>query len=112
LASASALTLVTEESAIGEGLLATREDVDVFTFATGTGEIVIDAVPFNYPTKGYANLDLELKLYDSSGTLVTSNNGSTVLNATLSATVAAGTYYVQVSGVGKGDPSTGYSDYG
>ncbi len=40
-------------------------------------------------------------------------NPSEQLGATLSVTVAAGAYYLRVSGVGKGDPNNGgYSDYG
>jgi len=39
------------------------------------------------------------------------NNASTTMDASLSLSVAAGTYYLQIDGVGTGDPTTGYSDY-
>src|SRR5438046_2572325 len=45
------------------------------------------------------------------GNLVASNDG-TGLPASLTATVATGTYYLAIDGVGSGDPiTTGYSDY-
>ncbi len=53
------------------------------------------------------------ELYDGSGSLVTSANPAASLDAQLSANVSAGTYFLHVSGVGKGDPQgTRYSGYG
>jgi PKD repeat protein len=57
------------------------------------------------------NLDIALSLYNGSGTLVATANPAE-LAANLSTTVAAGTYYIAVEGVGKGTAATGYTDYG
>ena len=91
------------------GVIETRFDVDVFAITTsgGSGSIsVTGASPSS-------NLDVLLRVYDSGGSLVGSVNPAEQLTASLSDTFVAGTYYVHVSGIGKGDPlSTGYSDYG
>jgi hypothetical protein len=60
-----------------------------------------------------ANLDIEAVLYNSTGSIVVQNDSSTDTSAQLIASVPSGRYYVAVSGVGFGNPSTdGYSDYG
>jgi PKD repeat protein len=66
------------------------------------------------PAARSPNLDVLLELRNSAGTLLASSNPTDALNGSLVTTVpAAGTYYVSVQGVGKGDPtSTGYTDYG
>jgi PKD repeat protein len=55
-----------------------------------------------------------VELRNSAGTVLASANPEEALNATLSFAVPlAGTYYVSVQGVGKGDPlTTGYTNYG
>ncbi|HEX6428534.1 MAG TPA: Ig-like domain-containing protein, partial [Niastella sp.] len=55
--------------------------------------------------------DIVATLYNNTGTVITSSN-PTALNATISTTLAAGTYYVSVTGTGSGSPATtGYSNY-
>src|SRR5207249_5037476 len=57
------------------------------------------------------DLDIYVALYDGTGNLVASSDDAG-LPASLTATVATGTYYLEVDGVGSGDPvTTGYSDY-
>ncbi len=52
-------------------------------------------------------------MLDAAGTLIVSSNPIGSLAANLTATLAAGQYFVQVTGVGEGDPASGgYSDYG
>lgn len=107
--SASAANLVTSTTIDAAGIIETSADVDVFSFTTGAGTVSIDVQEFEIGP----NLDILAELYDSSGSLVTSANPADFLDAQLSASVSAGTYYLHVSGVGKGDPATiGYSDYG
>jgi PKD repeat protein len=55
-------------------------------------------------------LDIQLALYDGLGNLVASANPAT-LDASLSTTLAQGTYYLAVDGVGTGNPLTAYDDY-
>ncbi|MBB5353216.1 hypothetical protein HNR46_003471 [Haloferula luteola] len=92
------------------GLLQTTADVDVFSFtvgATGTAEFLIEGA---FPS---TNLDLLAEIRDAQGNLVTSDNPSELTYAHPIANLGPGTYYLHVSGVGKGDPlANGYSDYG
>ncbi|MEZ5944746.1 MAG: Calx-beta domain-containing protein [Planctomycetaceae bacterium] len=93
----------------GAGLIERSTDVDVYSFATGAGTISIDVQEFEIGP----NLDILAEIYDGSGTLIASANPTDRLDAQLSASVAAGTYFLHISGTGKGDPAgTGYSDYG
>ncbi len=95
----------------GSGLISTRTDSDYFQFTTGAGTVTLNV----NPAAVGANLDIEASLYDSSGVLVTSANPFQALNASLSATLAAGQYFLKIDGVGAGNPTTnpptGYTDY-
>lgn len=94
---------------VATGIIERNTDVDVFSFTTGAGAVAFTATP---AARG-PNLDILLQLYDSNGQLVASANPADALNAHLSAVVAAGSYFLHVSGAGQGDPlGTGYSDYG
>lgn len=95
----------------GEGLIERNTDVDFFSFTTAGGLITIDVDPWGYSP----NLDVLAKLYNAAGTLIQSSNPLTALDASISAVLAAGTYYVSVEGTGKPDDGNGdygYSDYG
>ncbi|MEJ7800682.1 MAG: hypothetical protein WKF60_09190, partial [Ilumatobacter sp.] len=93
------------------GVIETRADVDVFSFTTGGGAISFIA----NGAKVGPNLDIELTLRDSSDAIVARDNVATALGAGFDANVAAGTYTVEVSGAGVGNPGvnppSGYSDY-
>ncbi len=89
------------------GFIERNTDVDVFEFLAGAGALSISVTP--------APLGPDLKvlaeLRDAAWNLLASSSLSD-LSAGISTTVPAGTYYLTVSGVGSGDPtSTGYSDY-
>ena len=97
------------------GLIETPADVDVFTFETTGGAVLIDAVnapnipnAINRPEVG--NLDIRLELMDSTGATVAVGDVDGTPDAQISTSLAAGTYYLAVSGVG--DASTPYGDYG
>jgi hypothetical protein len=112
---ASALTLGTD----GVGFVSTRSDEDYFSFvATGESHEVTVTSP-----SVSSNLDVQLKLYNFEGTLLTTTNPdfsresefvASGLDVSLLATTAVGdTYYLAVEGVGFGPgTTTGYSDYG
>jgi hypothetical protein len=95
----------------GSGLITTRTDVDYFQFTTSAGPVTLNV---NSAPLG-ADLDIEATLYNSAGTIVASSNPLLSLNASISATLTAGTYYLKVDGTGAGTPTatppTGYSDY-
>lgn len=100
-------TLLSGTAVSASGIIERRTDADLFGFTTGAGP-----VSFNVsPAPVSPNLDIQLALYDGLGNLVVSANPST-LNASLSATLAQGTYYLAVDGIGTGDPLTAYNDYG
>ncbi len=94
----------------GAGVIERRTDKDFFSFQAGAGTATINV---NGDARS-PNLDVRLKIQNASGTAIANINPTDTLPA--SATVSlpsAGTYYVVVLGVGKGDVSgTGYSDYG
>lgn len=91
------------------GIIANSFDADVFTFASAGGTTTINATGTSPDT----NLDILLELIDSAGTEVVSANPPDALNASITTTLSAGTYYLRVTGTGKGSTGgTGYSDYG
>ncbi|MEE4313602.1 MAG: hypothetical protein V2J11_03855, partial [Desulfofustis sp.] len=90
------------------GVIERQTDIDVFSFQTGAGTISISADP----APREPNLDIALQLLNASGQLVVADNPGTALSAGIDRYVPAGTYYLVVDGVGTGNPSTGYSDYG
>lgn len=95
-------------SLTGSGVISTRNDVDVFAFYSGDGSIGLNVTPAAIGP----DLDIAAALYDAAGTQLAYSNPSDALNASITlANVPAGTYYLAVDGTGKGDPTTGYSDY-
>jgi Bacterial Ig domain/Metallo-peptidase family M12B Reprolysin-like len=99
---------------VNKGIIETATDVDYFWFDANTGPINITVTPAwaaytRSSTRG-ANLDVEVKLYDQSGTLITTNSPSDDTFATLATNVNAGRYYIAISGAG--NSLIPYSDYG
>ena len=101
-------TLLTGTSPVASGLIEQRTDVDVFGFTTGAGPVTFTVTP----AAPSPNLDIQMALYDGLGNLVTSASPATAMGATLSTTLVTGTYYIAVDGIGTGDPTTAYNDYG
>ncbi len=89
------------------GIIETSSDYDVFSFTTTGGliDLAIDGV-----ARG-TNLDIMASLYDAVGTLIVSSNPLNYLDAAITTSVAAGEYFLEITGVGRGDPASGYSDY-
>jgi PKD repeat protein len=103
---ASATKLVGSNVATG-GTIETRGDVDYFRFDAAAGPI-----SFSITGPGPdSNLDIVAELLNASGSVLQTSN-PTSLGATISGTVTAGTYYLRIDGVGVGDATTGYTDYG
>ena len=88
------------------GIIERRSDADLYRVIVSGGTLSFNAAP----AAPDANLDIDLSLYDGSGNFLTNSNASS-LNASLSATVPTGTYYLAVDGSGWGTTDTGYSDY-
>lgn len=91
-----------------DGVISTAADVDAFVVEIGAGTAIVDAR--GAPVA--SNLDIRLRLFDGAGQWIATSNPPSRLGATITREVVAGTYVVLVDGVGKGDPATGYSDYG
>ncbi len=87
------------------GIIELRTDLDFFKFTTGAGNVSIDIQPFGENP----NLDIEAKLYNSSGTEIGTSNGLNVVDASFNENLAAGTYYISIDGTGR---EGRYSDYG
>jgi hypothetical protein len=114
--SGSTLLAVSNGNFSGSGIIggstetSNGDDVDVFRFDAGSQPV--DIWLNVKPAAVGPNLDLELKIYNSSGTLVATINDPERIDATHHFT-GSGVYYLQIDGVGKGDPLLdGYSDYG
>ncbi|WP_370247855.1 putative Ig domain-containing protein [Nocardioides sp.] len=103
-----------------DGVIATRTDVDTFSFtASGATTVAVS------PAAGLPNLDVLLTIRDAAGATVTTANPAAArvsdvvasgLGATATFTAPAGgaRYTASVDGVGTGSPATAglYSDYG
>lgn len=91
----------------GSGFIERNTDVDMFKFLTGPGDISFNIIPAPLGP----DLKILAELRDGKGNLIASSSLPN-LSANLSANVTAGTYYLEISGIGSGDPlTTGYSDY-
>ncbi len=104
-------------SPANKGVLERNTDVDMFSFITGAGTISLAVNPWISPadTRG-GDIDLQLDLFDGSGSLVLSTNPVGQTSARITATLPEGAYFLRVSNVGVGDPfssaPTGYTAYG
>jgi PKD repeat protein len=91
------------------GLISTATDVDWYRVSLPKGTFNLEVRPSEFA----ANLDILVKLYDSTGREVTSSNPEHSLDAALGPVeLNAGIYYISVDGVGMQDATGGYSDYG
>ncbi len=104
-------------SADNKGVIQTSTDIDVFSFQTGAGNVVLNVNPWKQPSGTFGgNLDVSLELRDAIGTVIASNNPDTATTASISATLSAGTYYLFVTNSGAGtplvSPPSGYTSYG
>ncbi|NNE86081.1 MAG: PKD domain-containing protein [Alphaproteobacteria bacterium] len=112
----TASTLIVSDGTIDDwGLIETASDVDVFAFQTNGGALLIEAlnapdIPNSSGRPEVGNLDIRLELRDASGATVAADDLNGTPDAQISTSLAAGTYYLFVSGVD--DSSIAYSDYG
>lgn len=92
------------------GVIEGPTDVDFFAFTAAAGTVTVGLSP----AARSPNLDAQIDLRNAAGTVLATANPVDALNGSLSFNVtSAGTYYVSVRGVGKGDPlTTGYTNYG
>ena len=100
----------------GTAYVSARTDVDTYLLGTCTGSVTVNAT-----ADAFANLDIKLSILDAAGQLVasadlpsgqTSESVASNMSASVTQSLASGTYYASVDGVGNGPWSTGYDDYG
>ncbi len=108
----------TNTNGANKGVLERNTDVDVFSFATGTGPVNLTVNPWIMPsgqTRG-GNLDVTVELYNTNGTRLLTNNSSGQTFARVQTNLAEGIYYLHVRNSGVGDPlssiPSGYTAYG
>jgi PKD repeat protein len=100
-----------------KGIIEDRSDVDLFYFDAGPGAIDLTVTPgwidaFASQGRRGMNVDIEATLFDEFGGFVALSNPAGDTYARIQTVVGGGRYVLAVDGVGVGDPSTGYSDYG
>jgi hypothetical protein len=109
LAGSSFLEISAGGGVSNEGIIERSTDFDVFRFSTNGGAVNLNFGNVNFNP----NLDIRAEMLDSSGAVLFSSSPENLTTASFqNRTLAAGTYYVRVSGSGKGTLATGYSDYG
>ena len=92
-----------------KGVINTPNDIDVFSFTTIGGDVVLQASPLQEPTHtNGGNLDIALSLYDASGNLIADSKPANTTDAGINTAVTAGTYYLHV----QDDSSANYTTYG
>ena len=107
---AAATTLTAPGGTINQsGLITQQSDADCYSFTTSGGSVTVNADP----AAVRPNFDILLRLLSSSGAIMAESNPDLAFNATLTTTVAAGTYTIRIVGTGRADPLVdGYTSYG
>lgn len=98
-----------------KGVIGTRTDTDWFGFAAGAGPARLQVTPswaaWTRSSGGRGtNLDVEMSLVDEFGNTVAWAEPTDETNASIDVTLAAGYYYLGITGVG--NTFSPYSDYG
>lgn len=109
----------TVEPSLNTGVITTSTDVDVYSFTTTGGNVVLtiygapDIVNSIGGQTCAGNMDMLLQLKDAAGTVLATAYDQNSASGTFTQTLAAGTYYLFIDGTGYLNPFTnGYSDYG
>lgn len=110
LATSRYLEVYSNTAALAEGVIETSGDTDAFQFTTTGGAVSLRADP---APGEWANLAISATLANEAGSIIASNNPQNQLWASISTSLAAGTYTFRVTGAGRNDPLTdGFSNYG
>jgi MYXO-CTERM domain-containing protein len=94
------------------GIIERTTDTDRFTFeigpSGGQATLTIDRIEYT----GGAMLDVQATLLDGGGATLATGNLTAKRSASISATLAQGTYTLVIEGGAEGTPSRGFSKYG
>jgi len=108
VATAFTPTVTAGTSIVLAGVIERNTDFDAFRFTT-LGPLKATLRPADISP----NLDILAQVWDASGTVLATSNPTDALDASFDLTLGTGTYYLAISGTGKGDPlTTGYTKYG
>ena len=97
------------------GIIERRTDKDYFKFTSEGGKLKLKVNPPAFANTYGANLKIQARLFDNSGTLIATSIAAYPhrLGARLDVPIDAGQYFIEIDGIGEGDPYVnGYSDYG
>jgi hypothetical protein len=105
-------------SLANKGIIEDPSDYDLFSMSVGAGNISLSVLAANTQTfEGSlvgAGLNIQARLLDSGGTVLQTSDPFSQLGASISyAVTSAGTYYLEVTGVGKAADASddGFADY-
>ncbi|HWW00775.1 MAG TPA: LamG-like jellyroll fold domain-containing protein [Candidatus Acidoferrum sp.] len=108
LATSRYLEVYPDFSASAEGVIEQTSDTDAFQFTTSGGQVSLTANPVG----DWADLAVMATLADATDTIIASNNPQSILSATITTNLPAGTYTFRVTGAGRNSPLTnGFSPY-
>lgn len=99
-----------------KGVIERNSDADYFAFTSGAGPVSFSVTPWVSPANSRGgNLDLKLSILNSAGATLAATNPPDLTSASLTLTVATGTYYLVVSNAACGtpfaNPPSGYTTY-
>lgn len=105
---------VAGRSAQNQGVIEDQDDIDVFVFKSGAGNVDLTVTPAWQAIAGArehgGNLDVHLALFDANGKRIAEQDPRDSTAASLKASVPGGRYKLEVTGVA--NPAVSYSDYG
>jgi hypothetical protein len=108
------LFTVSGNSISASGIVNNAADVDVFRLnLTQSKQVLLKALPPQANNnQNYGNIDIQLKLMNASGVVINAYNVTDSLRAGIDTTLAAGTWYVSVDGVGNVNSPGDYGSTG
>ncbi|MDB6079328.1 MAG: hypothetical protein JWO82_3075, partial [Akkermansiaceae bacterium] len=110
LATSRYLDVNADNTVTAEGVIERTGDTDAFQFTTTGGSVTLAAKPV--AENDWADLGIMATIANSSDTVVATNNVQSLTSASITTTLAAGTYTFRVTGVGKNTALTdGFSNY-
>ncbi|ALR29691.1 hypothetical protein ATE47_03750 [Chryseobacterium sp. IHB B 17019] len=98
------------EASQNKGIIDHTNDVDMFLFHANGGTITLKV----QASERHSDLLLKVQLYNSQHVLISSYTGNPMNlgdPVVITTTLAAGDYYLAISGTGEGTPDTGYTNY-
>lgn len=111
--------VVSDGGFLGDGFfIGANADVDLHRIVIDQASVTINAESFKVPASASfgSNLGIQLELLSSAGNLVAAAASQGQSTATISTSVATGTYYIRVAGTSNGSPlastPTGFTSYG